>query len=173
MRTKVIEAVSYSEDDQPMNHGKFLVGRLDVEYSRKDVDGYALLLPRWSPTEHLFVMDIETGEGAMFRHGGLARADLTKHRIWVCVLFQPFLEWLYKQDVSDLDALPDTVKLTGIPLQMRGYRRPGIDMDDVMEALVDVHDRLAVTGSKELATLIAGLLWSTLEEQEARHVESA
>lgn len=173
MKTKIIEAVSYSEDDQPMNHGKFLVGRLDVEYSRRDVEGFGLLQSRWSPTEHLLVMDLETGEGAMFRHGGLAKADLTKHRIWVCVLFQPFLEWLYKQDVTDLDALPDTVKLKGLPLQMSGYRRPGIDVDDVVGALYDARERMEMMGRSELAAFTAGLLFSAIDEQEVRRVESA
>lgn len=75
--------------------------------------------------EHLLVLDLATGEGAIFRHGGYAPADLNKHKVWVCPLFEPFLSWLYQQDVSDLDALPAAVTLTGVPLQLQGYRRPG------------------------------------------------
>ena len=63
---------------------------------------------------HLVVLDLQTGEGAIFMPGGLAAADLDKHGIWVCPLFEPFLAWLYKQDLSDLDALPAVVEITGV-----------------------------------------------------------
>jgi hypothetical protein len=75
--------------------------------------------------EYIFVLDLQTGEGAMFRHGGFARADLNKHKIWVCPLFEPFLEWLYEQDVDVLSCLPDTVDLPNAPFELRGYRRAG------------------------------------------------
>lgn len=80
----------------------------------------------WGP-EHLWVLDLQTGEGAYFRPGGYAKADLDRHKIWVCPMFEPFLTWLYKQDLSDLDALPAGVELTEdeAPSAMHGYRRGG------------------------------------------------
>ena len=73
----------------------------------------------------MLVVDLETGEGAMFSPGGLAAADLQKHRIWVCPMFEPFLAWLYKQDLSDLTKLPKHVDLPDAPFEMHGYRREG------------------------------------------------
>lgn len=80
---------------------------------------------KWT-RDQLWVMDLETGEGGLFRPGGYARGDLQKHRIWVCPMFEPFLTWLYKQDLSNesLDALPKGVALDA-PFEWAGYRRPG------------------------------------------------
>ena len=143
MKTRIIEAASPAG-----NHGKFLLGRMDVEWAvrtglyevaRTVTDGVLgpgswsepghspgplLRQLGWGP-EFLWVLDLQTGEGAFFRPGGLARYDLGKHAIWVCPLFEPFLEWLYAQDLSDLDALPACVVLEH-PLELAGYRRPGL-----------------------------------------------
>jgi hypothetical protein len=73
----------------------------------------------------VLVHDLETNEGAFFRPGGLASADLQKHRIWVCPLFEPFLAWLYLQDLRDLNALPSLVHLPDVPFDFAGYRRAG------------------------------------------------
>lgn len=116
------------------NWGKFMVGRFDgadwLYKSKVDVhegccaDGGSLLAGRgWSP-RHLFVMDLQTGEGAMFSPGGSAKADLNKHKIWVCPLFEPFLEWLYQQNLS-LHDLPAHVDLPDAPFAWQGYRRAG------------------------------------------------
>jgi hypothetical protein len=72
----------------------------------------------------VIVFDLETNEGASFTPGGLASADLNKHQIWVCPMYEPFLEWLYKQDLTELSKLPDYVHLDA-PSAMAGYRRPG------------------------------------------------
>jgi hypothetical protein len=42
-------------------------------------------------------------------------------------MYEPFLTWLYRQDLTDLDALPDLVNLTEqeAPSAMRGHRRTG------------------------------------------------
>jgi hypothetical protein len=64
----------------------------------------------WTRT-HLWVLDLETGEGACFKPGGLASADLQKHKIWVCPLFEPFLVWLYEQKLDDLQQPPDHIDL--------------------------------------------------------------
>ena len=129
VETKIIEATN-----GPQNWGKFMLGRPDIEWERRSaVDTRStqplMRLRGWSPA-HLWVLDLETGEGAFFRPGGSAAADLRKHRIWVCPLFEPFLEWLYQQNLSDLSTLPDIVNLPQAPFAMSGYRRPGPDHQD-------------------------------------------
>lgn len=127
MITKLIEATQGVEGG--FNHGKFMVARFTDEWDRlseidRQVSGHERsLLNRcgWS-REHLLVIDLQTGEGAIFRHGGLASADLQKHAVWVCPLFEPFLAWLYTQDI---ESLPDLVELPDAPEAMYGYRREG------------------------------------------------
>jgi hypothetical protein len=119
-----------ASDATEFNWGKFAVGRFsDAEWSYPSaVDSPRLLLRSrgWSPA-HVFVLDVQTGEGAMFLPGGSAAHDLGKHRIWVCPLFEPFLSWLYEQNLDDLSALPAHVKLGDVPTSMFGYRRAGPD----------------------------------------------
>jgi hypothetical protein len=131
VKTKIIEAVQSKAT--PGNWGKFLVGEFDEEWahdSRVHPDRAPLLRScGWWGPEHVWVLDLQTGEGAYFNPGGLAHADLTKHRIWVCPLFEPFLEWLYERyreaGKLDLDELPDVVELPGAEFAFAGYRRPG------------------------------------------------
>ena len=68
----------------------------------------------WGPG-FVWVLDLQTGEGAFFLPGGNARADLMRHQIHVCVLYEAFLEWLYQQDLTALSALPDIAVLPGAP----------------------------------------------------------
>ena len=84
------------------------------------------LLPSrgWTP-KHMLVLDLQTGEGSIFYPGGLAVADLEKHKVWVCPLFQPFLEWLYTRNLTDIDKLPALVELPNAPGAVYGYRRSG------------------------------------------------
>lgn len=113
----------------PANWGKFLVARMDSEWARISVVSpgpvRSLLAHCGWDYRFLWVMDLQTGEGALFRPGGSARADLEKHKIWVCPLFGPFLEWLYAQDLSDMDRLPQRVELPDAPFAVWGHRRPG------------------------------------------------
>lgn len=122
------------------NWGKFMVGVFDREWNwRSQVlaqlhGGDSTVARRpllsevgWGP-RHVWVVDLQTGEGAIFAHGGLASADLSRKRIWVCVLFEAFLTWLYKQDLSTLDDLPQTVDLD-VEFAFHGYRRPGMWYD--------------------------------------------
>jgi len=132
MKTHIIEVTNGEK-----NWGKFLVGQLDHEWDRtSEVDKGRKLLPAvgWSPHHALaLVLDIQTGEGAMFRLGGLAKADLNKHKIWVCPMFEPFLEWLYayyteREATGDRfwwNGLPLHVDLPDAPFAMSGYRRTG------------------------------------------------
>lgn len=130
MITKIIEATN-----NELNWGKFMLMRPDTEWSRMALialDGETLppripLLRQigWD-RHHLWVLDLQTGEGAWFMPGGHARADLNKHRIWVCPLFEPFLEWVYEQDLQDITKLPDIIDLPNAPFNFYGYRREGI-----------------------------------------------
>jgi hypothetical protein len=112
----------------PRNWGKFLLCRFEpaeLAHASAIIPGRPLLHSiGWDPRQ-VWVMDLQTCEGAAFLPGGLASADLEKHRVWVCPMFEPFLTWLYKQDLSDLDALPAHVDLANAPFAMHGYRRRG------------------------------------------------
>ncbi len=112
----------------PRNWGKFLVSKFTADEfaqtSAVDV-GAPLLGGRGWAEYHILVVDLQIGEGAIFRPGGMASADLQKHRIWVCPMFEPFLEWLYLQDLEDLTTLPKLVDLPDAEFQWSGYRRPG------------------------------------------------
>lgn len=134
MKTKFIEATNQVADTKYGNWGKFAVCQFDSEeWARKinapDTPKMSLLNRVGWGEEHLLVLDLQTGEGAIFRIGGDADYDLnSKHKIWVCPLFQPFLNWLYLQDVSDLDKLPQYVNLADAEFSFGGYRREGKDV---------------------------------------------
>src|SRR5436190_24376660 len=100
MITKIVEATN-----GPNNWGKFLVGRLDEEWNhRSAVDVREDAMPVAPPLlytigfrhDAVLVLDLQTREGAMFTPVGVAKADLAKHRIWVCPLFEQLLEWYYQ-----------------------------------------------------------------------------
>jgi hypothetical protein len=124
MKTKFIEA----HDADEFNWGKFAICRFDEEEwaRRSAVLDVAQLRDRgWSPNDILFI-DLQTGEGTILNPHGYAPADLANHAIWVCPMAQPFLEWLYRQDLSNLDKLPEKINLGKVPTALRGYRRPGV-----------------------------------------------
>ena len=128
MITKFIE-VTNEVAGRPFNWGKFMVARFTLEeWGRRSKDGHVLLslLDQigWSQ-RHIIVFDLQTCEGAAFLPGGWPKADLDKHRIWVCPLFEPFLEWLYRRDLTNLDMLPDSIVLQDSPPDISGYRRKG------------------------------------------------
>lgn len=131
MVTKFIEVTQAVEGG--FNHGKFMLGRFAEEWNELSALDHALgnnapppLLRRCGWMErHLFVLDLQTGEGAIFLPGGSATADLDKHKVWVCPMFEPFLVWLYAQDLTLLDELPELVELPEAPASMVGYRRDG------------------------------------------------
>lgn len=120
---------------RPGNWGKFAVGRHSPaewaeppQYHGTEQHQGLLSAVGWS-SEHVWVLDLQTGEGAMFRLGGYPAADLEKHRIWVCPMFQPFLEWLYGRYNADpagwFDGLPRTVDLPDAAFAFQGRRRAG------------------------------------------------
>lgn len=132
MKVHLFEAVTAGVEAG--NWGKFAVAVPDDEWrwqsSVDDAHDRARSLLRqlgWGP-RHVWVWDLQTGEGAMFFHGGHASADLNKRRIWVCVLFEPFLRWLYQQDLKTLADLPKVVELEA-PVEFYGFRRDGMWFD--------------------------------------------
>lgn len=122
----------FFEATNEFNWGKFVVVCFDSEWSVKSaIDGNGLLRSRgWGP-QHLLVGDVQTGEAAMFavRSTGVPHVDLEKHQIWVCPMFEPFLEWLYVQDIDALFSGPEDqsvlVELPDAVPSWAGYRRPG------------------------------------------------
>jgi hypothetical protein len=129
LKTKIIEATQ--DKEQGFNWGKFLICKFDSEWEYiSQMDQRPLLAGRGWDNSHVMVIDLQTGEGSLFRQGGLARADLHKHKIWVCPMYEPFLEWLYQQDLNDLDKLPPIVVIPGVPGALSGYRRPGPEITD-------------------------------------------
>ena len=107
------------------NWGKFMLAKFDAEeWERRSViDGLPIISQRgWRP-HHTLVLDLQTGEGAFFKHGGDASYDLNKHKIWVCPMYEPFLNWLYRQ--PDPMDIPDHVDLPDAEFEFRGHRRPG------------------------------------------------
>lgn len=125
MRGKIIEATNGPYT--PVNWGKFLVMRPDQEWAYRSAVSRLPLLREigWGRT-HITVFDLQTMEGAAFSPGGVASADLTRHRIHVCPLFEPFLEWLYDQELGDLEALPAHVHLPAAAAALWGHRRSGV-----------------------------------------------
>jgi hypothetical protein len=118
------------------NWGKFLVGIPDeTEWSWRSAVDTSRSVPLlsaigWTP-EHIWVHDLQTGEGCFVRPGGLAHADLQKHRVWCCPLFEYWLDWLYgevrKVGIEGIPDLPRVVDLPDAPFALAGHRRPGGD----------------------------------------------
>jgi hypothetical protein len=124
METKFVEA---TQKGSHINWGKFMLGRwTEEEWQLRSGIGHGPLLHEvgWTK-DHILVVDLQTGEGSVFKQGGLAKADLDKHQIWVCPMFEPFLQWLYTQDISNLETLPTVVELDTKDFALWGYRRKG------------------------------------------------
>lgn len=121
MQTKFVEVTNNNQ-----NWGKFLLIRFDAEYEYKSAFTNKSLLHEvgWHPS-NIFLLDLQTGEGARFLPGGLASVDLDKHKIWCCPMYGPFLEWLYLQDLNDFSKLPNSVNLPNAEFALYGYRRNG------------------------------------------------
>lgn len=123
METKFVEVTN-----GPQNWGKFLLMRFDVEREYQSViDPPRRLLSAigWNPRA-VWVMDLQTCEGVALNPGGHAGADLNKHKVWVCPMFEPFLTWLWEQPLPlDFAKIPAHVDLPDAEFAMSGYRREG------------------------------------------------
>jgi hypothetical protein len=114
----------------PNNWGKFLVSKWELEDWRvkSAVHTHGLLASIGENQACIWILDLQTGEGARFRPGGSAKADLEKHAIWVCPMYECFLEWLYAHPEHHQDpitTLPHYIDLPDAPFAMQGYRRKG------------------------------------------------
>jgi hypothetical protein len=111
MKTHIIEVTNASE----FKWGKFMLMQFDSEWE------YRSKLPEAGSYPLLRAIGVG-------RDGAMPSADLQKHRIWVCPMYEPFLEWLYQQDLSDVAKLPHLVTLgpeADRHCAMQGYRREG------------------------------------------------
>jgi hypothetical protein len=127
------------------NWGKFLVAKFDsaeweyrsrIERPKDMGGGFPRLLHSngWDERSR-WVLDLQTGEGALFlpKVNGCPFADLEKHSIWVCPLYSVFLEWFYAhpEHHDDVLTLPSLLELTDEKSMqasaMYGHRRPGPD----------------------------------------------
>lgn len=154
METKIVEAST------TLNWGKFMLGRYDdADWARRSARPLDEIEKQLEPSfpniahrrhpllrdignwnrNQIWVLDLQTGEGALFSPHGLASADLQKHQIRVCPLFEPFLTWLYtlKDPWADCPSFvqlpPDT------PGALYGYRRPG-PPDSLQAAQLRIND---------------------------------
>lgn len=124
--------LKFVEVSNGFNWGKFAVCRFSPEEwaVRSKIDGGSLLAGRgWTP-QHVWILDLQTGEGAFFRPGGHAKSDLGKHQVWVCPMFEVFLGVFYSRpDWWDLTNIPDSIELTDeealAASAMYGHRREG------------------------------------------------
>lgn len=128
MKTHIIEVTNNN-----LNWGKFLLGVFDdaeKHHTSRITNGYLLREIGWDLSRTIWVLDLQTHEGASFCLGGRPHADLDKHKIWVCPMFEPFLNWLYKQDREKVMALdlPHFLDLPDAEFSMYGYRRAGKDL---------------------------------------------
>lgn len=127
----------YIETYNDLNWGKFVLLRHDPEdLARKSaLPGYTntyLLAGRKFDGDGTFVLDLQTGEGAVFYFQSPADVQYTlnhKHQIWVCPMYEPFICWLaenypeLQRGGGDITKLPDVVELSMAPQAMSGYRR--------------------------------------------------
>lgn len=140
MKTKIIEVTSPSK----FNFGKFLIGDLGELWpviSEVDAPRPVMRVCGWSKF-HLLIVDLQTGEGFIRRMGGIPSADLNKHKVWVCPMYEPFLCWLDQQDLSDIEKLPSHVELpqelAGPHEAMSGFRRGGPTcINDIINLFTD------------------------------------
>ncbi len=129
METKLIEAGGQG------NWGRFLLGHYDRQELAQlprypGCEGPVPLVSQcgWG-SDKVWVMDLATEEGFLVPIGTVAAAHiLEKHQVHVCVLFEPFLDWLLgfqrEHGAAWWDTLPATVDLPEAPFGFYGYRRP-------------------------------------------------
>lgn len=123
MQTKIIEAST------GINWGRFLLQRFEASERahRSHFEPISIWKDSPPPQTALWVLDLITGEGALFDLAKPLEEQLAQHQVWVCVLFEPFLAWLEARfrQASSLDAfwdaLPAGVQVSAAP-EVIGYR---------------------------------------------------
>ncbi len=133
MKTHFIEATQ--RDD--FNWGKFLLCQYEPADWAHPVhlpiskslasQPQSLLRSRMRDPDGIWCLDIETNEGAYLRWGPRMHLDLNdKHQVWVCPMYEPFLEWLGSQhELGDITMLPHFLRLDTDFGAVAGYRRSG------------------------------------------------
>lgn len=140
MKTRIIQATN-----NDMNWGKFFVGQFDTDEWMvpcaypEGTENPSVMAARGMHQHQYMVVDLETKEGGIFDLGGMPVIDLdTKHQVWVCPMYSPFLgwlsdqykEWLLRNDGRSyslfMDNLPPSVNLPDAEFSMAGYRRRGV-----------------------------------------------
>lgn len=177
MLTKFIEAGQGTDANHIRNWGKFVLGSFTpVEWAQSarfpGCPDQSLLHSQGWTGQHFLLFDLATAEGALFQPGGSAAADLARHQIWVCPLFEPFLEWLYTFQQAHVsgwwDHLPPYVVLPDVEFELRGYRREGPPLtpreQEAIRAQAEAESRMQ--DARMLAETLAGELtrWSPLIE---------
>ena len=169
MKTRIIEASS------GVNFGKILLMTFEEnewEYLSKVNPGRRLLRSIGWHERQFWMLDLQTCEGMVGTVGGYAKADLDKHQVWVCPLFEPTLAYLYhvtalRGGLLDIDDLPDVIELSleDAPPAMYGYRRSGWEekVAALGKELHDAHHEHSVTqreleAEKQHADHLAGSL---------------
>jgi hypothetical protein len=130
METIYIEATS--KRTGPGQYFTFAVSQFtDLERQRRSQITKTTLLPMLMTNyQILHILDMQTGEGAIFRFRGDPEGDRLRHQIKTSPIFPDFLAWLYQQDVSTLSTLPRIVDLDRPQLAERDsrYLRKGTNM---------------------------------------------
>lgn len=163
--TKIIEAAT------SINWGRFLLQRFEEkEWSYESCFFRTSLwtgTPPPPPPTALWVLDLITGEGALFDLAKPLEEQLAQHQVWVCVLFEPFLAWLEARfrQASSLDAfwegLPAGVQVSAAP-EVIGYRHGAWIAQLPQEALDFLaHPLVARQMPRSLKALLKKLLPST------------
>ncbi len=137
------------------NWGKFAVGRWSNEELREKTkfpgcEGQYITSLRGHGMTHVWLFDLQTGEGARFHTNNPipvdVRSQLKDHQIWVCPMFEPFMVWLWHHmTVTGLDwweHLPRTIELPDAPFDTAGYRRAGPDAA-ILERFERIEELLA------------------------------
>ncbi len=138
MDTKFIEAGNGG------NWGKFLIGRYDgrelvtrAQLPGCEIEPRPLVSLRGPGQDLIWVLDLATGEGAAYNISHVRAFDAPrllheKHRIHVCLLYEPLLTWLFEFIDQHFDTWWDTLPpyvIFDAPGGLYGYRRAGATLE--------------------------------------------
>lgn len=159
MLSKMVEV-----SDQ-VNWAKLMVSQFDNDElaykSRVDTEAKSLLeavaarrKEYWGEAQQKrLVVDLQTDEGAWFlpHPERDPKVDLDRHQIWVCPLFYPFLQWLYRTNPVHVSGIPDVVELDPDDvIKFQGYRRPGPQFLGLGEARDKVVEAMKLASKHDL-----------------------
>lgn len=139
MELKFVEAGQAPEGGG--NWGKFAVARWSTLEMREPTrfpgcEGQFITGLTGSPFDHIWLLDIQAGEGALFSINNPIPVDvphqLNEKQIYICPMFEPFMTWLWEHirshqgtNLDWFDELPRVVVLPEAPFDLYGYRRRG------------------------------------------------